>query len=155
MTTEAPVSTNPILANLSAFLNPLHAEGEPLPEVEKRPTILTTYRVAQRDTGACMRRGWESLVRFGQPHLFADQLAEFPTEEAAHLAIWYVQREGRFNEAIVLVPHRVDRYNLGGPQVSALLCAIRDTATEQAFAEMGLTDPAARGLAGLRVKGVR
>lgn len=114
-----------------------------------RPPVLVTWRVVIRDTGAALRRGFESSPRFGQPQLFPDQIAEFPTRDAAECAIHDVRSGGRFNEAIALESRETVHAGIDGARLNAVLCRVRDTVVEHGWADMNLTHPTLRGLVAL------
>lgn len=116
---------------------------------------ITTFRVAIRETGRCLRlndgegRSFESRPCFGRADLFRDQLVEFSTETAAEWCIHWLQASGRFTRTVVLEALPAVHADLEPRHLSTLICRVRDTAVVMALAEWGLTDPTARGLADL------
>lgn len=141
----------PGITALHEFHVPTCSEGAPLPEVPKpAPRPLVTYRVVIRDTGAALRRFHDQEPSFGKPALYASQLCEFTTHDAAEWALWFVQNRTEFNRGVALEVRAEVHAGITPAQENALFCSVRDTAQFQAFADWRLTESRHRGLAGLR-----
>lgn len=133
---------------------------EAAPAVEEspqdpHPRPLCTHRVVIRATGAALRVSADiDRPSFGQPTLYQDQVAEFPSEETAQLALDYVRMHTSIGHTLrgsdQLVIDTQVWAGLNHLQETAVLCRVRDSVAWLGWTQMrdALTN-VRRGLLGL------
>jgi hypothetical protein len=125
---------------VSTISHPNCGDGAPLPEVKAvQPRPIVTFRVVVRETQVALRRNNRpEMPDFGLPKLYSDQIAEFPSECTAALALDFVKLRtelGRHFKKDQLVIEPVVHAGLRNDQELALLCRVRDTMVFLAWVE--------------------